>query len=51
MSLTSPVDTSDPRQLVYAKFQGKSFKHKNTEGKKFYYAITSIDRFGKESLP
>lgn len=51
MSLTSPVDTSDPRQLVYAKFQGKSFKHKNAEGKKFYYAITSIDRFGKESLP
>lgn len=47
---TNPVNISDPKNLVYAKYDGNSLNLTlpETEGK-IYFAVTAIDRYGNES--
>ncbi len=45
-----PVDTEDPACLVATRLQGQSLTIPH-QGRSLNYAITAIDRYGRESLP
>lgn len=49
MSTTSPVDITNPRNLVAARYTGTTFTHRPSQH--YHYAITAMDRYGNESAP
>lgn len=50
-SKSFPVDIDDARNLLITRIKDNKITIKNYSQNKFYYAITSINRYGNESLP
>ena len=46
-----PVDITDARNLVAARIIGNSFKIDNSDAKRLFVAVTSMDGYGIESQP
>lgn len=50
-SKSFPVDIDDARNLLATRIKNNHITIKKYSQNKFYYAITSINRYGNESMP
>lgn len=50
-SETPNVDTNDPRYLIATRIRETTLTIPHTKGRKLYYAVCALDRYGNESTP
>ncbi len=48
-STTPDIDVSEPRSLIATRLTGEQLTVPHTNGQTLYYAVTALDRYGKES--
>ena len=49
--LTPDIDTREPRNLIATRLQDTQLTVPHTTGRKVYYAVCALDRYGNESAP
>ena len=50
-STTPDVDTDEPRNLIATRLKATELQIPHTKGQTVYYAVTTLDRYGNESMP